>query len=105
MLSLTGDVAARFEAGADSSVGGGRAQHAVDRQAMSLRDEISALRTEIAARPHRTPAEATAPSNSLSNAHGEPTGGPDDRLDAERLVKLMNETLTSFPKNWTSFPD
>ena len=27
MLSLTGDVAARFEAGADSSVGGGRAQH------------------------------------------------------------------------------
>src|ERR1700744_1286840 len=32
MLPLTGDVAARFEAGADRSVGGGRAQHPVDRQ-------------------------------------------------------------------------
>lgn len=30
MLSLAGDVAARFEAGADSSVGGGRAQHPLD---------------------------------------------------------------------------
>ena len=29
-LSLTGDNAARFEAGADRFVGGGRAQHAVD---------------------------------------------------------------------------
>ena len=32
MLPLTGDIAARFEAGADSSVGGGRAQHPLDRQ-------------------------------------------------------------------------
>src|SRR5260370_28484673 len=32
MLSLTDDIAARFEAGADSSAGGGRAQHPVDRQ-------------------------------------------------------------------------
>src|SRR5258708_992343 len=32
MLSLTDDIAARFEAGADRSVGGGRAQHPVDRQ-------------------------------------------------------------------------
>jgi hypothetical protein len=32
VLSLTDDVAARFEAGADSSVGGGWAQHPVDRQ-------------------------------------------------------------------------
>ncbi|KRQ11352.1 hypothetical protein AOQ71_18170 [Bradyrhizobium manausense] len=32
MLSLTGDVAARFEAGSDRSVGGGWAQHPVDRQ-------------------------------------------------------------------------
>src|SRR6202007_369129 len=32
MLPLTGDVAARFEASTDSSVGGGRAQHPVDRQ-------------------------------------------------------------------------
>src|SRR3954463_10252174 len=31
-LPLTGDNAARFEAGADRFVGGGRAQHAVDRQ-------------------------------------------------------------------------
>jgi Homeodomain-like domain len=31
-LSLTGDIAARFEAGADSFVGGGWAQHAVDSQ-------------------------------------------------------------------------
>src|ERR1700751_625838 len=31
-LSLTGDVAARFEAGADRFVGSGRAQHPVDRQ-------------------------------------------------------------------------
>jgi hypothetical protein len=30
VLSLTDDNSARFEAGADSSVGGGRAQHAVD---------------------------------------------------------------------------
>ena len=32
MLSLTGDIAARFEAGADCSVGGGRAQHPLDSQ-------------------------------------------------------------------------
>src|ERR1700737_5162955 len=32
MLPLTGDIAARFEAGADSSVGGGRAQHPLDSQ-------------------------------------------------------------------------
>lgn len=32
MLSLANDVAARFEAGADRSVGGGWAQHPVDRQ-------------------------------------------------------------------------
>src|ERR1700722_1620322 len=32
VVTLTGDVAARFEAGADSSVGGGWAQHPVDRQ-------------------------------------------------------------------------
>src|SRR5262245_16968619 len=32
VLSLAGDAAARFEAGADSSFGGGRTQHAVDRQ-------------------------------------------------------------------------
>src|SRR6266700_1704831 len=32
MLPLTGDVAARFEAGTDRSVGGGRAQHPLDRQ-------------------------------------------------------------------------
>ncbi|MGX1350570.1 transposase [Bradyrhizobium elkanii] len=31
-MSLAGDVAARFEAGADSSVGGGRAQHPLDCQ-------------------------------------------------------------------------
>lgn len=32
MLSIACDVAARFEAGADRSVGGGRAQHPLDRQ-------------------------------------------------------------------------
>lgn len=32
VLSLANDVAARFEAGADRSVGGGWAQHPVDRQ-------------------------------------------------------------------------
>jgi hypothetical protein len=32
VLPLTGDIAARFEAGADSSVGGGRAQHPFDSQ-------------------------------------------------------------------------
>src|SRR6516165_4694139 len=32
MLPFTGDIAARFEARADSSVGGGRAQHPLDRQ-------------------------------------------------------------------------
>jgi hypothetical protein len=32
MLPLTGDIAARFEAGSDRSVGGGRAQHPVDCQ-------------------------------------------------------------------------
>jgi hypothetical protein len=32
VLSLTDDIAARFEASTDSSVGGGRAQHPVDRQ-------------------------------------------------------------------------
>jgi hypothetical protein len=31
VLPLTGDIAARFEAGADSSVGGGRAQHPSER--------------------------------------------------------------------------
>src|SRR3979411_2949723 len=32
MLPFAGDIAARFEAGADSSVGGGRAQHPLDCQ-------------------------------------------------------------------------
>jgi len=30
VLPLTGDIAARFEAGSDSSVGSGRAKHPVD---------------------------------------------------------------------------
>src|SRR6266436_5737147 len=44
MLPLTGDIAARFEAGADSSVGGGRAQHpiytkATDKRILRLLDK------------------------------------------------------------------
>ena len=43
MLSLPGDAAARFEAGADSSFGGGRAQHAVDRQGSWVQPRIVSL--------------------------------------------------------------
>ena len=75
---------------------------------MSLRDEISALRVEIAARPHRTRAEATGlaeatgPSNSSSSAHGQHS--PDGRLDAEELLKFMNETLNEFSEELDKFP-
>src|SRR5246500_5710065 len=43
VLSLTVDVAARFEAGADSFVGGGRAQHPVDRQGSRGQPRIVSL--------------------------------------------------------------
>src|SRR5450631_778594 len=43
MLPLTGDIAARFEAGADSSVGGGRAQHAVLAKEVGVQPRIVSL--------------------------------------------------------------
>lgn len=69
---------------------------------MSLRDEISALRAEIAARPHRARAEATGPSNSSPSAHG--LQSPDDRLGTEELLKFMNETLDEFSEELDKFP-
>lgn len=69
---------------------------------MSLRDEISALRAEIAARPRGARAEATGPNNSSSSAHGQQS--LDDRLDAEKLLSFMNETLDEFSEELDKFP-
>ena len=69
---------------------------------MSLRDEISTLRAEIAARPHRTRAETMGPSSSLPGAQGRQS--PDDPLDAEKLLKFMNETLDEFSQELEKFP-
>jgi len=43
VLSLSGDVAARFEAGADSSVGGERVQHPVDCEGSWVQPRIVSL--------------------------------------------------------------
>src|SRR6266480_4560196 len=43
MLPFAGDIAARFEAGADSSVGGGRAQHPLDCQEVGVQPRIVSL--------------------------------------------------------------
>jgi len=69
---------------------------------MTLRDEISALRAEIAARPRGAPAEVPGPNNSSSSTNGQHS--PDDRLDAETLLKFMNETLDEFSEELDKFP-